>query len=298
LTKVVLVLEVSAWAAAVMVTLCAVAGAVQIPAGVMVPALADQFTAVSVEPDTVALKVVAVPTVTVGLAGVMAPMETTGVATTVTVVVLVLEVSAWAAAVMVTVPDVVGAVQIPAGVMVPALALQFTAVSALPVTVAANCVVVPVCTVGLAGVMALTATPSTTFTVVVDFLAVSAWAVAVIVTVWAVAGAVQAPVLAFMVPALALQVMAVLVLPVTVALKVVLLPTLTVLLAGVMALTTTFEVGVVVVGAEPPPLPQARQRRRDRHKVPERRGRGDGKAGMGAPKWDSKNLPPLNTMSR
>ena len=62
---------------AVMVTLWAEAGAVQEPeAGFMVPALADQMIEFDTPPVAVAAKVVVVPTVRTGAAGVTAPTLT------------------------------------------------------------------------------------------------------------------------------------------------------------------------------------------------------------------------------
>ena len=65
---------------AVMVAVPTVAGAVQTPPEVMVPAVADQVTVLVAPPLTRTLKVLVVPVVTVGLPGEMAPRLTpTGV---------------------------------------------------------------------------------------------------------------------------------------------------------------------------------------------------------------------------
>ena len=80
---------------------------------------------------------------------------------------------------------------------------------------------------------------ATTAMVVLADLAGSSTEVAVMVTVWAVTGAVQTPVLATMVPALAVQARVFVAPPVAVALKVVLVPVVRVGKAGVMAPTLT-----------------------------------------------------------
>ena len=79
----------------------------------------------------------------------------------------------------------------------------------------------------------------TTLTAVVAVLLLSSLDVAVMVTLPAVAGAVQTPVLAFMVPALADQLMLLVTPPVAVVENVVDLVTVRVGAAGVIAPTTT-----------------------------------------------------------
>ena len=79
----------------------------------------------------------------------------------------------------------------------------------------------------------------TTFTVVVMFFVASSLDVAVMVTLPDETGAVQAPVFAFMVPALADQVIALVTPPVMVVEKVVEVLTVRVGVAGLMAFTTT-----------------------------------------------------------
>ena len=78
---------------------------------------------------------------------------------------------------------------------------------------------------------------ATVVTEVLADLLLSSVEVAVMVAEPAVAGAVQAPVLALMVPAVAVQVRALVMPPVAVALKVVVLATVLVALAGLMAPT-------------------------------------------------------------
>lgn len=97
--------------------------------------------------------------------------------------------------------------------------------------------------------------------VLADLLASSA-EVAVMVTVWAVAGAVQAPVAGFMVPALADQVRVLLTPPVAVAENVVLVPAVRIGAAGVTAPTTTvWGVSVTeVVAAVPAALVTVRRK--------------------------------------
>ena len=80
---------------------------------------------------------------------------------------------------------------------------------------------------------------STTVTVVVAVLLLSSFAVAVMVTFPAVAGAVHAPVLAFIVPALADHVMPLVTPPVAVVVKVVAVLTVFVGEVGLMAFTAT-----------------------------------------------------------
>jgi hypothetical protein len=82
-------------------------------------------------------------------------------------------------------------------------------------------------------------TARTTVTVVVAVLLLSSFAVAVMVTLPAVAGAVHAPVAAVIVPALADHVMALVTPPVAVVVKVVAVLTVFVGAAGVIAFTTT-----------------------------------------------------------
>jgi hypothetical protein len=80
---------------------------------------------------------------------------------------------------------------------------------------------------------------NTTFTTVVAVLLVSSVEVAVMVTLPAVPGAVQVPVLEFIVPALADQLIPLVTPPVAVVAKVVVLFTVFVGAAGTIALTTT-----------------------------------------------------------
>ena len=83
----------------------------------------------------------------------------TGAGTTVTVVLADLVPSATLVAVMVTLPAMVGAVHAPvAGVMVPPVALQVMALLNAPVTVLLKVWLVLTVMVGLAGLMAVTAT--------------------------------------------------------------------------------------------------------------------------------------------
>src|SRR5262249_55083073 len=115
--------------------------------------------------------------------------------------------SASLVAVTVSVPVLLGATYTPPALIVPDAADQVTDLSDTePFTVAANCSVPPTVTDVLVGVMVteLTAGVDTVTVAVPDFVA-SAALVAVIVTVAAVAGAVNFPVVS-MVPADAFQV--------------------------------------------------------------------------------------------
>ena len=89
---------------------------------------------------------------------VAAEMEAVGAATTLTVVVTDLVLSSAAVAVMVAEPAVAGAVQTPAEVMVPAVALQVMLLVRPPVAVALKVVEVLTVRVGAGGLMTLTAT--------------------------------------------------------------------------------------------------------------------------------------------
>ena len=89
---------------------------------------------------------------------VAAESEAVGAATTLTVVLTNLVASSAEVAVMVTEPAVAGAVQTPAEVMVPAVALHVTVLVRPPVAVALKVVRVPTVRVGDAGLTGLTAT--------------------------------------------------------------------------------------------------------------------------------------------
>ena len=131
----------------------------------------------------------------------------------------------------------VGAVNIPALEMLPAVADQVTVVLLVPCTVAANCCVLPEASVELVGeTVTLTAVEAVTDTVVLAFLVVSAALVAVTVAVvlLVTVGAVNNPLLE-MEPALADHVTVVFVVPCTVAANCWVLPEPTVALVGEIA---------------------------------------------------------------
>jgi hypothetical protein len=122
--------------------------------------------------------------------------------------------------------------------------LQVTPVVAVPVTVAVNWFVPPWRTVAVIG---LTETvTSGTVTVAVAFLVISAALAAVMVHVAATAGAVKTPDVLMLPPPLTDQVTAVLVEPVTVAVKVLVASWFTVAVAGLMLIATGFTVTVAV----------------------------------------------------
>ncbi|HLK05298.1 MAG TPA: hypothetical protein VKT53_12730 [Candidatus Acidoferrum sp.] len=157
-------------AATLIVVVGTAAGAVYRPPALIVPVAAPppvtpftcHVTAVLVVFVTVAVNCSVLLTCTEGVFGLMAT-PTGGGAVTVTVAFPVLVVSACEVAVTVTVPPVgtfAGAVYRPVALIVPMLAApadgllicHVTAVFAVPVTVAVNCCVLPVCTLGIGGV--------------------------------------------------------------------------------------------------------------------------------------------------
>jgi hypothetical protein len=145
----------------------------------------DQTTVVSVLlPVTVALNCCVALRSTVGNAGVTA--ETDSFGAMVTVVEADLEGSALLLAVTVSVPlagTVAEAVYKPLEVIEPKTALQVTLVSLLlPLAVVENSCCPPAVTVGLAGLMAATLSFEAIVNVVVLDLLVSAWLVAVTMT--------------------------------------------------------------------------------------------------------------------
>jgi len=232
---------------AVMVTDCGVAGAVQAPVlALMEPALAVQLRRLVAPLVAVAVNVVVEFTSLVGAAGLRAPTATVcGVRVTLAVAVV--------PAALVTVRrKVLLAVMLPLPKAVP-LVTTPTPLFTLPVPLlkVGVIVVVPAKGTEVARAIRLVATgAATTVTVVVEVLLGSSAEVAVMVTDWAVAGAVQAPVLAFMLPALADQVTPLVLPPVAVALKVVTVLTVLVTAAGVTAPTATVR-GVSVTGKVP-----------------------------------------------
>jgi hypothetical protein len=144
-----------------------------------VPPVADQVTAVFVVPVTVAVNCCVPPVSNEAEVGLIV----TATAVTVTVAEADLVVSATLVAVTVYVPAVPGAVYRPLVLTVPPVADQVTAVFVLPVTVAVNCCVEPVCMEADVGLM-LTATGGgavVTVTVADENLVVSATLVALTV---------------------------------------------------------------------------------------------------------------------
>jgi len=129
-------------------------GAVKSPEFEMDPLLADQVTAVFVEPLTFAVNCWLPPEETVALAG-DTEMDTVPGGSTVTAADPDWVLSAWLVAFTVTVvlEVTVGAVKSPAAEIDPALADQVTAVSDEPPTVAVNCWEPPEETVALVGDM-------------------------------------------------------------------------------------------------------------------------------------------------
>ena len=241
-TVVVTNLLLSSREVAVMVTLPVVAGAVQTPVPAsMVPALAVQVIPLVTPPLAVEVKVVEVLTERVGAAGAM------GVRATVCGV-TVAETLAESPAASVARSQKVFGVVIAAVVMaaplvgvaersVPPLVVPTDAVTAFE-NVGVTVTVAPKSGLVVEGVIIAVAA-ATTLTVVDALFEESSREVAVIVTVPAVAGAIQAPVPASMVPAVAVQVRPLVTPPVAVAVNVVLVPTVRVGVAGVMGPTTT-----------------------------------------------------------
>src|SRR5262249_25914111 len=163
--------------------------------------------------------------------------ETTG-ACTVTVALADFVVSAAVVAVTVKLPVVWPAAKRPVLEIVPPVALQVTAALLLPVTEALNCCVAPVCNVAVVGVMLTETTGACTVTVAVAFFVVSAAEVAVTVKLPAVCWAVKKSVVWVVAPVGPL-VAAVLLLPVTVALKCCFAAVGSVAVAGEMLTDTT-----------------------------------------------------------
>ena len=131
---------------------------------------------------------------------------------------------------------------------VPPVADQVTLVLLLPVTLAVNCCVAPVISEAVVGEMETET--AVTVTVAEADLVVSATLVAVTVTLPAVAGAVKSPPVV-MLPALAVQVTAGLLLPVTVAVNCCVAPVISEAVAGAMETeTTTGAVTVTVAAAD------------------------------------------------
>jgi len=136
----------------------AVLGAVYLPVEEIVPPVADQVTAVLVEPLTVALNCAVPLVVVVTLVGATLTLAVPG-AVMVTVAIAVLLESAMLVAITLAVPAEAGAVYTPLLDTVPAplATLQLTAVLLVPLTAAVNCTVLLVVSVVLVG-----ATPTLT----------------------------------------------------------------------------------------------------------------------------------------
>jgi hypothetical protein len=164
-------------------------GAVNIPALVMVPGLALQTTLVFEVLLTVAAKCRLPPEDKLLELGLTATLiDTAGLTLTVDWACLVLSAALVAVTVAVVAELTVGAVNIPALEIVPALALQVTAVFGVLLTVATNCCLAPESKLEVSGV-STTATTGAGFTVIVAWavLVGSATLVAVTVAVEALA---------------------------------------------------------------------------------------------------------------
>ena len=242
LTTVLELFETSSLEVAVMVTLPGVPGAVQTPVtGSMVPAEALQVTAFVTPPVAVAVKVVEVLTERTGAEGVTGP-------TTTVCGVTVAEASTVSPAALVTRSQKV-LVEVMAAVVTGVPLTGAAERSARPGEVPSVATVAPV----KPGVRVTVAPKSgevvegtrvavpaaMTLTVVVELLVGSSLEVAVMTTLPAVAGAVQAPVTGSMVPEDAVQRRALVLPPVAVAAKVVAVPTERVGAPGEMGPTAT-----------------------------------------------------------
>ena len=212
------------------------AGAVQAPVeAFIVPALAVQVMPLVMPPVAVVLKVVTVLTSLVGAAGLRAATATVCGFT------VRLAVTAVPAALVTVRMKFLATVMAPllkAVPLVTAPTLLFTL--PVPLLKVGVMVVVPPKSTGLVAATRPVATGRlTTVTVVVAVLVASSLEVAVMVTDCSVAGAVQAPVEAFMVPALADQVTMLVAPPLAVVLKVVVELTSLVGAAGAKAVRAT-----------------------------------------------------------
>jgi hypothetical protein len=211
----------------------------------------DHVTPTLLEPVTVAVNCWLPPWLTTALVGEIAT-ETVPEGVTVTEAEAEELVFAWLVAVTVTlVAEVtVGAVKSPVPEMVPAVADQVTEVFLEPVTVALNCWVPPELSVTVVGEMVTETVGGVTVTVAEAEELGLAWLVAVTVTVVVevTLGAVKRPEVEIE-PAVADQVTAVLVEPVTVAVNCWLAPELAVTVVGEIE-TETVPAGVTVTVAE------------------------------------------------
>src|SRR5215471_860227 len=157
----------------------------------------------------------------------------------VTLAVAFLVLSAAEVAVTAKLPAVDPAVNKPAALMVPPVALQFTEVLDVPVTVAVNCCVAPGCSVALAGDTATEIVAGAWIVTLAEAdLVLSAAEVAVTVKLPAVAPAVKRPAVET-VPPVAVQLTAVLDEPVTVAVNCLVAPGTSVALVGESDTDTT-----------------------------------------------------------
>ena len=215
----------------------AVLGAVYKPDDETEPPVADQVTAVLLDPVTLAVNC-CVPLVAIEAEP--GAMETATVcgALTVTVADADFVVSAALIAVTVNVPAVPGAVYKPAAEIEPPVADQVTAVLVLPLTVAANCCDPPVVRDTEPGeTLTATATVASTVTAADADLVVSAVLVAVTTKLPGVMGATYIP-LEEMLPPLAFQETPVLLVPLTLAANCWLFPTGSDVDAGATATVT------------------------------------------------------------
>src|SRR5579862_1920506 len=209
----------------------------------MLPALAVQLAAVLLLPETVSVNCLVPPELTVAVVGEMETATDCAGGCTVTVEVADLVGSATLVTVTVIVVVLVtdGAVKRPPVEMLPALAVQLAAVLLLPETVSVNCLVPPELTVAVVGEMetATDCAGGCTVTVADADLVGSATLVTftVIVVVLVTEGAVKRPVVETL-PALAVQLTAVLVLPVTVSVNCLVPAELTVAVVGEILIET------------------------------------------------------------
>jgi hypothetical protein len=158
-------LLLSATLVAVTVKVPAVLGAVYSPLEETVPALVDQLTAVLAPfTITVAVNCSEWPTCRVAESGAIVTATTGGGLEVIfTVAEAVLLLSAALVAATVKVPGVLGAVYKPLAEMLPPLVDQLTPALLAPLTVAANCSVLPVCSEAVVGEMATEAEVGATF---------------------------------------------------------------------------------------------------------------------------------------
>jgi hypothetical protein len=222
----------------------------EFPVPEIVPPLAVQVTAMLLVLLTVAVNVAVAFGASDTPVGLIFTEIDAG-AETVTLAEAFFDVSAALVAVTVYVPAVPGAVYKPEFDTVPPVAVQVTAVFELPVTVALNCFVAPVWIDAEVGLMETTTGGAAVVTVTVadaDTL-VSATLVAVTVYEPAVVGAVYKPE-AEMLPPLANQVTAVLLLPVIDVLNCCVLPTCTAAEIGVIDNVIAGAVVVTVTAAD------------------------------------------------